>query len=465
MLLDNIRFEPVPLRQPSVRSFPLSTQTFGVLPNQDKQPGRVPIPPDQILRNVTTTYESAITLQALIARGHPPDINNARRIANAFVYALGHENQGFPLPAMPGAGLHNAYESGDLPLLNDQTQGAAKAGQVRLAGYTASSSLCGPTGFCLVLHGATGGNNAFAILALLDAYERFNDMRYLNAARIIGEWIFGQLPDTSSAGYGGYFLGFNDGGQPDKLIGKSIENNADIFVAFSRLAKIEPARAGEWTARANLAGDFVMRLFDSESGCFFAGTVPVGTEPSPGIKPDGQQKGSEVINTFDFLDSNSFTTLALAPSARYRSQINWRRPVQCVLNNFRESVRANQIDFQGFNIVTEPTAGPNGIAWEFTGQVVAMMRLVDELYSETRYEQLANMFLGAIAQAQARAPFGDGRGLVASTLDDSESMIPPKEQCLSTPFQCIAERVGLAATVWAIFAEQNINPLAPGSLP
>ncbi len=38
--------------------------------------------------------------------------------------------------------------------------------------------------------------------------------------------------------------------------------------------------------------------------------------------------------------------------------------------------------------------------------------------------------------------------------------LPPIEQCLSTPFQCIPERVGLAATAWAIFAEQNVNPLA-----
>lgn len=37
--------------------------------------------------------------------------------------------------------------------------------------------------------------------------------------------------------------------------------------------------------------------------------------------------------------------------------------------------------------------------------------------------------------------------------------LPPLEQCLSTPFQCIPERVGLAATTWAIFAERNINPL------
>jgi hypothetical protein len=42
--------------------------------------------------------------------------------------------------------------------------------------------------------------------------------------------------------------------------------------------------------------------------------------------------------------------------------------------------------------------------------------------------------------------------------------LPPYEQCLQTPFQCIPERVGLAATAWAIFAEQVINPLAAPSI-
>ena len=40
-------------------------------------------------------------------------------------------------------------------------------------------------------------------------------------------------------------------------------------------------------------------------------------------------------------------------------------------------------------------------------------------------------------------------------------LVPPREQCLSTPFQCIAARVGLAATAWGIFAEESYNPLAP----
>ena len=45
-----------------------------------------------------------------------------------------------------------------------------RAGDSRLAGFTATQQ-CPRTGVCLVLDGATGGNNAFAILALLAAYK------------------------------------------------------------------------------------------------------------------------------------------------------------------------------------------------------------------------------------------------------------------------------------------------------
>lgn len=468
VLLDNIRFEPVPTRQQSSLSLPLSTQTFGVIPRQTPDPGRVPIPPDQINRNVATIYEAALTLLALLARGTAPDLDHARLIADAFLYALHHDNHGDLLPVAPdgSTGLHNAYESGDLALLNDQAPpGAGRAGDVRLAGFSASPVLCGPSGFCLVLDGATGGNNAFAILALAAAYRQFNDLRYLDGARTIGRWIVGNLTDNTGTGYGGYYLGYPDEGIVPKtlLTGKSVENNADLFAAFMVLAAIErqlghDTQAQEWTRRAQVAGDFVMEMFDPALGRFYAGTVPFGTSPGPGIDPTGPQRGGDVINVFDFLDANTFTTLALAAAPRYRNQIDWRRPVRFVLGRFAQLISAGGREFRGFNLVEHPTAGPNGIAWEFTGQAVVAMRFVDHLYQESGFEGDAALYLDQLRQAQISAPFGDGRGLAASTLQDGD-LLPPIEQCLSTPFQCIPERVGLAATAWAIFADRNANPL------
>lgn len=466
VLLDNIRFEPVPISQQSALSFPLGNQTFGVVPLSAEAMGRVKIPPDQLLRNLTTSYESALALLALLVRGTTADIANARLIAEAFHYALSHDNSGLPLPsAADGArGIRNGYEGGDLPLLNDQ-QGGARAGEVRLAGFSASEALCGTSKFCLVLDGANGGNNAFAILALAVASQRLDTADYLTDAETIGRWIVERLTDRSGTGYGGYFFGYEDKVPAPKPLrmNKSVENNADIFAAFSMLALLakqqgRAADAAAWTARAEIAGDFVIAMFDEAGGRFYAGTVPVGTAPDAGVCPDGPRRGGEVISTCDFLDANSFTTLALAAAPRYRNGRNWRRPVQFMLDNFAQTVMAGGQEFRGFNIVKTPSAGPSGIAWEFTGQAVVLMRMVDDLYGETRFRAAADSYLDRLRQAQAAAPFGDGQGLVAATMQNGEQL-PPLEQCLSTPFQCIPQRVGLAATAWGIFAERNFNPL------
>ena len=405
-------------------------------------------------------------------------LNNAKLIADTLVYALGHDNQGDPLPAPGGpTGLHNGTFAGDIALFNTQgpTQGpqGGQQGQVRLAGFTAAV-LCPQTGFCLVLDGATGGNNAFAILGLLAAYNQFQNVGYLNATLTIGNWIYGNLLDSSGTGYGGYFAGYPDQGLPKILeTGKSTENNADIFAAFTALAAAENA-AGDtiastlWTSRANIAGDFVMQMYDSGSGHFFSGTVPPTQGPGAGIYPNGPQRGNDVINTFDFLDSETFTTLAMAPSLRYRSQIDWHLPVQWVVNHFQRSVTAAGLAFQGFDLIQAsehlPADGPAGIAWEFTGQQVAAMKLVDTLYGGSQFAGSAATYLNQIQQAQTAAPFTDGLGIVASTLENGDT-VAPYDQCLVTPYQCVAERVGLAATIWGITAEQGFDPFLLTPLP
>ena len=417
VLLDNIRFTPVPAAQAGVPSLPLDTQTFGAMPVLSGSPQQS-IPPDQANRNISSIYSDAITEIALLNGGTTSDLSNARQIADGLVYALNHDNSGDSLPtASADAGLHNAYSSGDLPLLNDQVDPKTKLfdwglqGQDRLAGFSGPSLSGGTTpDFYLVLDDATGGNNAFAVLALTAAYREFGDSSYLDAAREIGRWITSELTDTSGTGYGGYFVGYPDEGVVPKTLetGKLTENNADIFAAFTTLASIETslgntAEANDWTARANVAGDFVEAMLDPTGSHFYAGTVPASANPGPGpgFDPTGPQKGNDIINKYDFLDSDSFTTLAMASAPRY-SQINWRLPVQYIVDHFAETITAGGQTYEGFDIVAQPTAvpgdhrttpSPNGVSWEFTGQAVEVMRYVDAVYGENRFESLANSYL------------------------------------------------------------------------
>jgi len=348
-------------------------------------------------------------------------------------------------------------------------------------------------------------------MALMAAYSEFGDAKYLDGAREIGNWIYGNLVDLDGPAFdpppevetfGGYFLGYADGGVdkslPENLLrGKSIENNADMFSVFSMIASAETelgnhADATEWTRRANIAGDFVMALYDpgdpndSRDGRFFTGTLRAANgflPQGPGLDPTGPRKGKDFANAAFLLDSNTFTTLPLAGTPRYHfwrdadgNLIDWREPVRHIVDRYRQEIEATtdgeSITYLGFNIVAEPTRSafrpgepvgglPTGIAWEFTAQVVLVMNFVDRLYGTQEFEVDALKYLEQIGVAQAKAPYGDGRGLVASTLngenDAPAAGYPPLDQCLGTPFQCIAERVGLAATTWAIFAEKNIN--------
>jgi hypothetical protein len=147
LLLDDIEFIPVPAAHATALGFPLANESFGVVPAGTVQPGRVPIPIDQLIRNVSPIYESALVLEALLDSGRPADLAAARIVADALDYALRNDNRGLPLPVSPdgATGLHSAYTAGDLALHNDQGPGGGRAGEVRLAGFSASP-LCNPSG-------------------------------------------------------------------------------------------------------------------------------------------------------------------------------------------------------------------------------------------------------------------------------------------------------------------------------
>ena len=86
-----------------------------------------------------------------------------------------------------------------------------EVGDVRLSGFTTGTGSGCPLDYNFVLDDAAGGKNAFAILAFVAAYSQFNDMRYLNDAITVGNWIVANLLDPASVSYGGYFAGYTVG--------------------------------------------------------------------------------------------------------------------------------------------------------------------------------------------------------------------------------------------------------------
>jgi len=132
VLLDNIHFLPVPASQTMALGLPLANQVLGVEHVQNTLSGSIAIPSDQVNSNLATVYESSLAIIALIDRGQPQDITNAKLIADTLVYALGHDNQGDPLPAPGGStGLHNGMFAGDIALFNSQGPQSGQQGQIR----------------------------------------------------------------------------------------------------------------------------------------------------------------------------------------------------------------------------------------------------------------------------------------------------------------------------------------------
>src|SRR5687767_6095996 len=194
-------------------------------------------PPRSTLFPYTTLFRS------LLSRGTTQDLANARLIADTFLQALSTDNTGgggqLPTAENGSRALRDAYSDGDIATRNDQGPGGSLAGQARLAGFSTDPRLAPPSGFALVLDGAFGGNSAFAIMALMSTYFEFGDLKYLEGAREIGDWIYENLVDRNGPSFpadqapgdetfGGYFLGYPDQGVPKDRVtslirGKSIE--------------------------------------------------------------------------------------------------------------------------------------------------------------------------------------------------------------------------------------------------
>lgn len=71
VLLDNVRFEPMPASRQAAVQFPLANQTFGVVPRASPAPGRVSFPLDQVLLEHAVSVHRGTRRPGRNDLGHP----------------------------------------------------------------------------------------------------------------------------------------------------------------------------------------------------------------------------------------------------------------------------------------------------------------------------------------------------------------------------------------------------------
>ncbi|MFD7055906.1 hypothetical protein ACFWBS_43285 [Streptomyces mirabilis] len=224
--------------------------------------------PDAALGDFTdsVTYDDALVIHALLARGTADDLRRARIIGNALLYV--------------------------------QANDASHDGRIRAA-YSpeplTDSRHVQPTDAI-----SDVGNMAWVGQALVQLYAKTGDKAYLTGATGIAEWIQDEAYDTR--GPGGYDGGY-DG--DTKILWKSTEHNLDVYAFFTMLAK--ETGSASWTTAAGHARSFVTAMWDAEGRKFWVGTDEGGAKPDKGFLPE---------------DVNTWAYLALR-DATYAASIDW----------------------------------------------------------------------------------------------------------------------------------------------
>jgi hypothetical protein len=215
----------------------------------------------------SVSYDDALIVDALLARGAGEDVARAELLGEALLYV--------------------------------QANDPAHDGRVRAA--YAPTPLTAPGAVQLTDSSSDVGNMAWVGQALVQLYARSGNATFLAGARRIGEWIQSNAYD--SRGSGGYTGGIAANGS--RLLWKSTEHNIDVLSFFELLAAA--THEGVWSARAGWARSFVTSMWNAAQGMFFIGSGEDGV----------------TVNTSSFPeDVNSWSYLAMKDPA-YAASLDW----------------------------------------------------------------------------------------------------------------------------------------------
>lgn len=201
--------------------------------------------------DISYTYDDAVLIAALLARGTPDDVARAKTLGDSLVYAQDHD------PAADGR-VRDAYHS-DPFVKHDGTPNIATK-----SSYT--------------------GNIAWTGLALMQLYRATKDETYRAAAQKLASFIVANAFDTR--GKGGFTGGLTASG--GKLLWKSTEHNIDSYALFRMLGD---------KANAAHALRLVKAMWSKRGGYYFIGT---GTD---GKTINRDDPTPEDVQTWSFLST------------------------------------------------------------------------------------------------------------------------------------------------------------------
>ncbi|MBV8490609.1 MAG: hypothetical protein JO199_08770 [Candidatus Eremiobacteraeota bacterium] len=210
------------------------------------------------------TYDDALLVDALLARGTPDDLRRAEIIGNALGYV--------------------------------QTYDPKHDGRLRAA--YAPKPLLTPADVVATDPTSDAGNMAWVGQALVQLYAKTRNAAFLKSAAAIALWLQANTRDTRGAG--GYTGGYDAYGK--KITWKSTEHNIDVYAFFTLLAA--QSRNAVWSTRAKWAQRFVAAMWNGSQGRFYAGTGYDGVTPYAAFKP-------EDVNAWSYL---AFQNAAWAPA-------------------------------------------------------------------------------------------------------------------------------------------------------
>lgn len=388
--LDSIRFENT--ANPGGDAYVITRDTF---------------PPDAYSMMAAHTYDNALALLAFLSTNDPADAKRAKLLADSLVWAQQHDD-------IPDGRLRNVYYPDDLA--TGTTFGAT--GDTARHNYDKYGNGAGP------------GNMGWAMIALLNYYQKHGGVNYKSAAIQLGQWIYSNCHDTrGSGGYTGGYNGWPPSGS-EELTYKSTEHNIDVYVAFMKL--FEVTQNPLWKERALFAKRFVEAMWEPNGSYFYTGTGPDG----------------KTINKDNYpVDVLPWGYLALGKADKYGSGLD-----TAILRHSLVEVVDSQT-YEGFDFDDDK----DGIWWEGTAQMVtAWWPLYYFSNDEAKSRAYANAtkYQSWLRQAQGTAPRNNGKGLVATNRDK-----------VTTGFDLPTggdwyyyNRLHIGATAWFVFSEQKWNP-------